>query len=113
MCAVDQRNVLKYTLRIRKASALGVLNQRRYVICEGRLCWQGGYKSSFPKQVSPWKNGYPNQIVSRIFLSLMLMGDNGLLSFNVRLLILMNGNYAILPIAKRTFKIPGLLAAID
>src|SRR6266581_7933847 len=113
MFEVDQRNVLKYTLLIRKVSALGVLSQRRYVIYEGRWCWRSGYKSNSHRQVSPLRNAYPNQIVSRIFLSRMLMGDNGLLNFNARHLILMNGTYDIQPILKRAFKIPGLSAAID
>src|SRR3974377_1741833 len=80
---------------------------------EGRLCWQNGYKSNTHKQISHLRNGYPNQIVSQTFLSIMLMDDNGPLNFNVRLLILMNGFSGIQPIFKRIFEIPGLSAAID
>src|SRR6266487_2316230 len=77
MFAAGQRNVFTYTLRTRKASAPGVLNQRRCDICAGKWCLQSGYASNFHRQASPWKSGYLNPIASLISLSPMLMGDDG------------------------------------
>src|SRR4249919_755175 len=112
MYEADQRSELRYTLLIRKVSARGVPNLRLYVIYGGRLYWQNGYKSSFHRQMSLLRSGCPNQIVSRIFLSCLLMGGNGLLNFNVRLLILMNVLSGMQLMLKQAFEIPGLPAAI-
>src|SRR6266446_8997242 len=77
-CEAARRNVPNCTLHTKKVSVHGVQNRSQCGICEGKWCWLSGCAGNSPRQVFPWKNAYPNLIVSRISLSLILIDTDGL-----------------------------------